>query len=120
MWYPDFYKIDCIVLDAKYKWDDDGNDDDIRRADKHQIIAYMHTLHASTGGFIYPGKPDSPICSVPIELRGFGGKIYRLQLPIPRDAKTYEEFVKSMREDKESSEEKFLKEVRKLTNTQSV
>ena len=111
-WYPDFYKVGTIVLDAKYKWDDDGNDDEIRRADKHQIIAYMYILKASTGGFIYPGKPDQPIWSKEIMLNGWEGTVYPLRLPISRNAETYERFVEAMRK----SEEEFQLEVSKLTN----
>ncbi len=128
MWYPDFYKKNSLVLDAKYKWEDKDKDDGVRLADRHLIAAYMFTLKALSGGFIYPHpypyQEDSKplICSKTIQLNGFGGKVYHLQLPIPLHPQndptkkefTYREFVKGM----QNSEKSFLEEVSKLFEEQ--
>ena len=52
--YPDFYRKNQIILDAKYKHLENG----FVRDDLYQIISYMHTMKIATGGFIYPKKVD--------------------------------------------------------------
>jgi hypothetical protein len=52
--YPDFYRKNQIILDAKYKHLENG----FVRDDLYQIISYMHTMQIAAGGFIYPKKVD--------------------------------------------------------------
>ncbi len=92
-WMPDFYKKRTLVFDAKYK---NPNSEDSHRADRHQIVAYMHTLKADCGGFIYPGK-DAQECKIgKVTLNGYGGSVYQLQIPIPAQASSYPNFMAEM------------------------
>lgn len=59
--YPDFYKKNNIVLDAKYKKLDKKSNEDIDRNDKHQIVSYAYTLNAKKAGFVYPLEDNSNI-----------------------------------------------------------
>lgn len=51
--YPDFYKPNECILDAKYKRLNNG----VGREDLYQIVTYMHTMKIDKGGFIYPYSP---------------------------------------------------------------
>ena len=95
-WMPDFYVKGSIVLDAKYK---NPDNEESHRADRHQIVAYMHTLKANCGGFIYPGKDAQQILiDEPAKLHGYGGTVYQLQMPIPSQALSFTEFAQAMGE----------------------
>ena len=93
-WYPDFHwKNDAqgksgLVLDAKYK-----HSQNVPSSDQHQIVSYMYVLKADVGGFIYPeavqGKEE-------MQLNGYGGRLVKLCLPIPRGATSYREFSEKM------------------------
>lgn len=87
-WYPDFYRAGEMVLDAKYKDLDKDGDTDSRRSDRHQIVAYMHTLHANHGGFVYPGKANTGATFISqtaeVSLNGYGGSVRNFRFEIPR------------------------------------
>jgi len=52
--YPDFYnEKDHLVFDAKYKRWDEKNEED-KREDILQILAYMYVTRAEAGGIIFP------------------------------------------------------------------
>ncbi|MCM1320527.1 MAG: McrC family protein [Bacteroides sp.] len=97
---PDFYVKDKIVLDAKYKKFDERNPD---AADLSQIISYMHVLNAPEGIFVYPKRVYANN-SVQIEveestlgtLRGMGGTMKTLGVPILQDAKDFSRFAAEM------------------------
>lgn len=94
--YPDYIKED-FILDAKYKRLESGAVD---RNDMHQLISYMHVEQASKGGFIYPqqGTQTQPIVRVLGVLRGYGGTIHLIGVPIPTLAKSYPEFIEEMQQ----------------------
>lgn len=98
--YPDYLKPN-FILDAKYKRLDKNG---IDRDDMHQIISYMHVEHAETGGFIHPVESDQGNVSYDCigELRGQGGKVYRISLPIPQQCESYKEFALKMTSIEES------------------
>lgn len=82
--YPDYIK-DNVVLDAKYK---NLKNNKIDRNDMHQVISYMYVERAKIGGFIYPyslnndSKKSEYVTRIG-ELRGYGGCIYNIKVPIP-------------------------------------
>lgn len=79
--YPDFYRKNQIILDAKYKHLENG----FVRDDLYQIISYMHTMKIATGGFIYPKKVDDGL------LRRFAPRNDKEMLT-PRNDKTKLDF----------------------------
>lgn len=87
--YPDFFN-DMMVLDAKYKRYSEGGVSGISREDIAQVISYMYIKRLPLGGFLVPGGEYVKVESE--TLHGFGGKMYLLNLPIPHNAETYEEF----------------------------
>ncbi len=96
--YPDYYKKDSIVLDAKYKrlLKENGNikvdPDDI-----HQVITYMHVLKIDKGGFIHPTEYSDKIKIEDLgTLKGYGGEMYVISVPIPSDAGSYADFTERM------------------------
>ena len=94
--YPDYIKED-FILDAKYKKLDSGH---INRDDMHQLISYMYVEQASKGGFIHPQQTTqvSTCCKETGALRGYGGTIYLIGVPIPTDAKSYQDFIEQMQQ----------------------
>lgn len=101
--YPDFYKPEECVLDAKYKKITDGK---IAREDLYQLITYMHVMKISTGGIIYPLKESEHTTenNKTYALKGYGGTIHTFGLKVPSNPVSREEFAQRMRE----SEEKLL------------
>ncbi len=98
---PDFYAEGKIVLDAKYKKFDERNPD---AADLSQVISYMHVLNAPEGIFVYPKRVYANN-SVQIEveeftlgtLRGMGGTMKTLGVPILQGAEDFSQFVAAMK-----------------------
>jgi len=107
--YPDFFKDDC-VLDAKYKHLETRQ---IDRNDMHQLIAYMYVQRAGRGGFIHPISRDG--CRIDVDclgtLRGFGGRICRMGVPVPPLAGSYREFAEKMRKTEENLKRTLADEV---------
>lgn len=94
--YPDYIKED-FILDAKYKKLDSRH---INRDDMHQLISYMYVEQASKGGFIHPQQTTQiqPVVRTLGALRGYGGTIYLIGVPIPTDAKSYQDFIEQMQQ----------------------
>ena len=94
--YPDFYKKEDTVIDAKYK----RLDKSVCREDRFQLIFYMHILNAAKGFLVYPIQCDD---NTTIEdegnindkrirfLNGCGGTIGRLPFHIPKDETNFEQ-----------------------------
>lgn len=77
--YPDFYKLNEFILDAKYKRLQNG----VGRDDLYQIVTYMHTMEIDNGGFIYPlSKSDIEKDTKPYKLAGRGGEVHLFAFPI--------------------------------------
>lgn len=81
--YPDFYKPNEFILDAKYKRLQNG----VSREDLYQIVTYMHTMEIDNGGFVYP-TPQSDFSkdTKPYKLAGHGGEIHLFSIPIPMES----------------------------------
>ena len=84
--YPDYIK----ELDSGH----------INRDDMHQLISYMYVEQASKGGFIHPQQTTQiqPVVRTLGALRGYGGTIYLIGVPIPTDAKSYQDFIEQMQQ----------------------
>lgn len=104
--FPDFYRDNDIVLDAKYK----RMNKPIERNDMHQIITYMHILKAPKGAFIFP-KEDKTINEDLGELKGHGGNVKLYGVKIPQEECDYQGFMRKMKE----SESELTDELRKIT-----
>lgn len=102
--YPDYFKDNC-VLDAKYKHLESNH---IDRNDMHQIISYMHIEKANIGGFIYPKSQTGVIATKLGDLRGYGGAIYNIGVPIPQEKGTYAMFISEMRDIQKELKRKIL------------
>ncbi len=115
--YPDYYKED-FVLDAKYKRIE--SKDEIDNDDMHQVISYMHILEATKGGLIHPCKYDekksiqefNPKEDVGI-LKGYGGFVYLIRVPILDYAKDYYEFQKTMKNIECELKDKIMIDIKK-------
>lgn len=81
--YPDFFS-DTMILDAKYKRYNGKTLSDVSREDIAQVISYMYVRQSLLGGFLIP-DPDGHEVSVHEDsLRGYGGEMFILSLPIPK------------------------------------
>ena len=96
--YPDFYKEDDFVLDAKYKrLGSYDNVSKVGRDDIHQLIAYMGNLNASRGGFISP--LESKQQEIPTShLKNSASTISIFGIEICKTASSYAEFCEKMAE----------------------
>ena len=105
--YPDFYKPDECVLDAKYKNITDGK---IAREDLYQLITYMHVMKIPRGGFIFPcqGNGNGILENKTYTLKGYGGTIQTFGLKIPLNPQSRDDFSKKMKE----SETELLERIR--------
>lgn len=101
---PDYFK-ENFILDAKYKHLDNNR---IDRNDMHQIISYMHVEKANIGGFIYPKSTMDIMVTKLGDLRGFGGVIYNIGVPIPQEKETYAMFSLEMTNIQEELKRKIL------------
>ena len=105
--FPDFYDK-TIVLDAKYKRYEGAQLTDISREDLAQVISYMYVLKRPKGGFLVP---DGEVVRIKQEtLNGYGGNMFLVNLPIPSDASTYDDFCERMH----SSEATFIDAIKGL------
>ncbi len=96
--YPDFYKSDECIFDAKYKRLQNG----VSREDLYQIVTYMHTMRINKGGFLYPKEVYPMLESAQVfknkySLAGYGGAVAIYGVPISVK-RTYREFVEFMKE----------------------
>ncbi len=96
--YPDFYKPNECILDAKYKRLQNG----VGREDLYQIVTYMHTVKIDHGGFLYP-IPQTDFENdndnkKTYKLAGYGGTISTIGFPIPQAKSSRLEFLESMKE----------------------
>ena len=95
--YPDFYLPGQIVLDAKYKTLQEKEVSSFGRDDLNQIVTYMHVLSLGKGGFIFPGTKKME-AKTPGSLKGAGGMVYPLCLPIPQGCHDYRQFCAELQE----------------------
>lgn len=96
--YPDFYRKEDIVLDAKYKRL--GSYDKVAlvgRDDVHQVITYMGNLKATRGGFVSP--LDCKQAKVPTSrLRDTQSTLSIFGIEICKTASSYADFCEKMAE----------------------
>ncbi len=92
--YPDFYKPDEYILDAKYKKLSNG----VGREDLYQVISYMHTMKIDEGGYIYPEdfQEDNIVNRYKLNSDGYGGNISVIGLSIPQNKMSYNDFINSI------------------------
>ena len=94
--FPDFYKLNEIVLDAKYKNLNRSYTKDSFNKDLYQLITYMHILPAPVGVLACPVQEENTRLETLGSLNGLGGKVYILRLNIPSDATDYASFKAKM------------------------
>ena len=92
--YPDFYKPNEFILDAKYKSLENG----VGREDLYQVISYMHTMKIDEGGYIYPHKLDekNSINRFKLNSMGYGGNLSVIGISIPQETTKYKDFCQIM------------------------
>ena len=95
--YPDFYKPEEWVLDAKYKKITGGQ---IAREDLYQLITYLHVMKIPKGGFVFPRteKENGVDENKTFVLKGYGGTIHTFGLKIPLNPQSRDDFSKKMKE----------------------
>lgn len=111
--FPDFWKQD-FVLDAKYKkLAINDNVLDVDREDVNQIVTYMFRLKAKKGGIICPliGN-ENKIISKNMHRDAYKGVMYIYALAIPRNCRSYDEFVKRI----SMNEKMLLKNIKKVNS----
>lgn len=95
--YPDFYKPNECILDAKYKRLQNG----VSREDLYQIVTYMHTMKIDHGGFLYPipqiDFENDNDKKKNYKLAGYGGAISTIGFPIPK-SESFGDFAGAMEE----------------------
>lgn len=114
--YPDFYQKELkIVLDAKYK-KLEVTEKGINREDLFQLIFYSYILKAEKAGLVFPSK-DKVVDNEIGKLAGYGALLKKWSIQIPRQAESYQDFVKRI----ESFERVFIenigKDLKGKTNT---
>jgi 5-methylcytosine-specific restriction endonuclease McrBC regulatory subunit McrC len=110
--FPDFIGKNT-VLDAKYKELDEK--ENISREDRFQMIAYMYVLQKTQGYVLYPTPEEINTDPISKELNGYGGSLGKIGFYIPSssDIKDFLSFSEKMK----SSEENFVKNVSRCTET---
>ena len=103
--YPDFLN-DTMVLDAKYKRYSEGGITGISREDLAQVISYMYIQKLPIGGFLVPG--GGTVQKISETLHGYGGNLFLLNLPIPQNAASYENFCATI----SATEKEFLQSIK--------
>ena len=123
--YPDFYHMDGIILDTKYKRID-GREEETedkeyggwgQREDQFQMIAYMHTFPgnlqsdikgAKLGSLIYPTS-NAKATYKHKQLYGWGGRYGTFPVHIPpiENGENYQDFCRKM----EANAASFIKEL---------
>lgn len=68
----------------------------------------MHVEEAGIGGFIYPTSQDNVTVTKLGDLRGYGGSIYNIGVPIPKESGTFAMFVAAMKNVQQELKEKIL------------
>lgn len=101
--YPDFYKKDEYILDAKYK----SLQNNVCREDLYQVISYMHTMKISRGGFIFPDDGRTDFKNRRYNLAGFGGTLDVFGMKIPQDAEDFQNFCELMKTEEENLQKYF-------------
>ncbi len=95
--YPDFYKENETVLDAKYKnVSPTISDKEIGRNDWYQLITYLHVLNARKAYLIFPTQEIDKTGEKSIgTLNGYGGYtgVYGFAIPAPENYDNYDDFV---------------------------
>lgn len=95
--YPDFYKENEMVLDAKYKnLSTTISDKEIGRDDWYQLITYLHVLNAHKAFLIFPTQKNNKTGEITIgTLNGYGGDIgsYGFNVPATENYDKYNDFV---------------------------
>lgn len=95
--YPDFYKKNEYILDAKYK----PLQENVCREDLYQVISYMHTMKISRGGFIFPDDGRTDFENRCYNLAGFGGTLDVFGMKIPQNAENFPKFCELMKNEEE-------------------
>ena len=114
--FPDFYHQNHkIVLDAKYK-KLEFTEKGINRDDLFQLISYAYILQAEQAGIVFPSE-DKVVDNEIGKLAGYGAQLKKWSIQIPRQAESYQDFVKRI----ESFERVFIenigKDLKGKTNT---
>ena len=114
--FPDFYHQNHkIVLDAKYK-KLEFTEKGINRDDLFQLISYAYILQAEQAGIVFPSE-DKVVDNEIGKLAGYGAQLKKWSIRIPRQAESYQDFVKRI----ESFERVFIenigKDLKGKTNT---
>ena len=107
--YPDFYRENEIILDAKYKHLENG----FVRDDLYQIISYMYTMKIPCGGFIYPISSTRSIKqSYEVDVKTYKlandtGTVSTYGIPIPCKDK-YQDFKTHLKQFEQELLNKFI------------
>ena len=114
--FPDFYHKELkIVLDAKYK-KLELTEKGINREDLFQLISYSYILKAEQAGLVFPSE-EKVVDNEIGKLAGYGAQLKKWSIQIPRQAESYQDFVKRI----ESFERVFIenigKDLKGKTNT---
>lgn len=92
--YPDYWG-EGIVLDAKYKRYGTKAIWEVDLEDLAQVISYMYVQQAKMGIILCPVEPEHQTPPSRETLRGYGGQMERLSLPISA-ASSYKDFREEM------------------------
>ncbi len=109
--YPDFYRQNEIVIDAKYKHLERNNSEEVP-GDYYQVITYMYRLKSSTGILLYPTTSQNN-CETKFKMHkdslgGNGSSFIKYGLAIPQNKEKFVQFNLKISE----SEEKLTKDLR--------
>lgn len=102
--YPDFYKKNEYILDAKYK----PLQENVCREDLYQVISYMHTMKISRGGFIFPDDGRTDFENRRYNLANNTGTIDVIGMKIPQNAESFQKFCELMQADEKNLQNHFL------------
>lgn len=105
--YPDFYRKDDYILDAKYK----HLNGTVGREDLYQVVSYMYCMKAPFGGYVYPAEVENTVAKYKLAGIGetykdiSGGILSVIPFKVPQEAKDWGEFLETIKESEESLRE---------------
>ena len=101
--YPDFYKKGEYILDAKYK----PLQKNVCREDLYQVVAYMHTMKITRGGFVFPDDGNADFENRRYNLANNTGTLDVIGVKIPQNAENLQEFCSLMKDEEEKYSKTF-------------
>ena len=97
--YPDFYKQNEIVIDAKYKHLGSESNEEVTN-DYYQVITYMYRLKATIGVLLYPRENKTELTKFSMHTESYGdpyARFIKYGMEIPQNRENFVQFVSEIK-----------------------